>query len=204
MSEMLFQWFIASILHFQFSSITNYFGHVWIHIWWLGGKSSIAVAFRVEIRMQNLFTIFCCGDFSSYRTRWHWMIFQRRNHRRRHQGLLEGFHANGRFITFFFELIRSKFWRLNDGIVRYLEKFRILAESTFPFSCFANDKSIAIMKIRNPDSGTRSNGIIRHVTIWQHFWNNLISRKNDHASFQIESEVNKWLEIHEIEFIADC
>ena len=76
---------------------------------------------------------------------------------------------------------RSKFWRLNDGIERYPEKFRILAESTFPFSCFANDKSIAIMKIRNPDSGTRSHGIIWHVTIWQHFWNTLISRKNAHV-----------------------
>ena len=121
-------------------------------------------AFRIGIRD------FGCGDFSSYRTRWHWLIFQRRNHRRRHQGLLEDFYANGRFSTFVFEMIRKAFkvltpeWR-NWEVSRIPDSLRILAESTFPFSCFANDKSIAIMKIRNPDSGTRSHGIIRHVTI---------------------------------------
>ena len=60
-----------------------------------------ADSFRIGIRD------FGCGDFPFYRTRWHWLILQWRNHRRRHQGLLEGFYANGRFSMFVFELIRK-------------------------------------------------------------------------------------------------
>ena len=145
-------------------------------------------AFRIGIRD------FGCGDFPFYRTRWHWLILQRRNHCKRRQGHLEGFYANGRFSTLVFELIRKAFKVLTDawmtklwGIQNHYGFWRNprFLSVVLPMTSQSRTWKLGI---RIPDSGTRSHGILSARRGWVSGSNQFLSHRKSFQESQLFSD----------------